>query len=730
MLRTLFPSARPACGDAALWVVLAASTGYGFRDAATASLTLDLLLPLAVLAVAVPWSRRLPGAAVVLVNGLCAGGLADTATPGNAHVLSLAAMSCLLGARVVEARRPLLVLAGCAAVDLAVCAALRAQPVWWFYALTVLPAALLLPWLAGRHWRGRRQLVREGWRLARGLEERHHLVAERARLTERAEIAADMHDSLGHALSLVALRAGALELSPDLTGRDRADLADLRGTIADAVEQLRETVAVLRDPPGGNTGTGLPVDDTVEALLSRAVASGVPVRWERHGVSPLLSSLVERGMYRVVQEALTNATKHAPDCSISVRITHEEDRTRVRVMNAVPSAVSPAQANRAGRGLTGLQERVTVLGGSLRTGPYKDGFSVTAVLPHQATARTGIPAPGPVTAPATPTGPPGPALPSGTAPHPAPDLVPGADLPESAQRLATVRSDARRRSAVAFVAPVVAALFFVPSAVYLAWQLTTSVLPPSQFDQLVTGRPRAELAPLLPDRAYPYPSDHARSGPRPPGARCEFYRSGRDLLDEVDLYRLCWSGDTLLTKDTVPANRPGPAPGRSGGFRSATAGGEGDEELAAARSDIGGHRQFRHQSGEPVHEPVRRLLGILPARTAAHHLTAPLALQPGGDGDQRRGFDHVQAVRPGDDHLDRSLAGVATTVREPLGDLGLPVGGTAVDAGPLRVVHRLVGVDRFVAHPAAPAVALGHIMEKAHPSKVAPSAAARARGPR
>lgn len=133
--------------------------------------------------------------------------------------------------------------------------------------------------------------------------------------------------------------------------------------------------------------------------------------------------------------------------------------------------------------------------------------------------------------------------------------APGTDLPESAERLAHVRSDARRRSVVALVAPVVAAVFFVPSAVYLAWQLTTSVLPPSRFDELNVGHPRAELAPLLPDRTYPYPSDHARSASRPPGARCEFYRSGRDLFDEVDLYRLCWSGSTLLTKDTVPARR-------------------------------------------------------------------------------------------------------------------------------------------------------------------------------
>ncbi|MFF9978722.1 hypothetical protein [Streptomyces erythrochromogenes] len=81
-------------------------------------------------------------------------------------------------------------------------------------------------------------------------------------------------------------------------------------------------------------------------------------------------------------------------------------------------------------------------------------------------------------------------------------------------------------------------------------------LPPSRFGELETGRPRAELARLLPARAYPYPPDHARSSPRPPGTACTFYRSGGDLLGPVDLYRLCWDGDTLVAKDTVPA---GPA---------------------------------------------------------------------------------------------------------------------------------------------------------------------------
>ncbi|MFG2339834.1 sensor histidine kinase [Streptomyces yangpuensis] len=568
MLHTRITSARHVFGDVALWGVLAAATGFGFWDAGSASLVLDLFLPLAVLVVAVPWSRRQPGAAVVLVNGLCVLGLSDSATPGNAHVLSLAAVSCLLGARVAAAWRPLLVLAGCAAVDLATCAVLRTPPVWWFYAMTVLPAALLLPWLAGRHWRGRRELVREGWRLARSLEERQHLVAERARLTERADIAADMHDSLGHALSLVALRAGALELSPDLTDRDRADLAELRRTIADAVEQLRETVAVLHDPPGTDKDAVLPVNGSVEDLLSRAAASGVPVQWERRGAVPEMSPLVERGMHRVVQEALTNAVKHAPGCSIRVRITHEPDRTGVSVVNAAPSAGGPSHAGEGlasgvgGRGLTGLRERVTVLGGSMRAGPGEGGFHVTAVFPHQATAtvRRGTPAPAPEPGPAdgTPVGTRGPASTSKSAPHLDPETgtAPGTVVPESAKRLASVRSEARRRSAIALVAPVVAAVFFVPSAFYLAWQLTTSVLPPSRFEELTTGRPRVELAPLLPARAYPYPSDQARSASRPPGTHCEFYRSGRDLLDEVDLYRLCWSGNTLMTKDIVPARRP------------------------------------------------------------------------------------------------------------------------------------------------------------------------------
>ncbi|MCX5232941.1 sensor histidine kinase [Streptomyces sp. NBC_00233] len=539
------PPTRLVLVYGALWAVLAAATGYGFRDAGgAASPVMDLLLPLAVLTVAVPLSCSRPMVAVLVVNGLCALGLADSTTPANAHVLSLAALSCLLGVRVARARGPLVVLAACLGVDIAACTVLRVPAVWWFYTLTVIPAALLLPWLAGRNWRGRRELVRDGWKLAQSMEERQHLVAERARLAERADIAADMHDSLGHVLSLVALRAGALELSPDLTDRDRADLAELRETIADAVEQLLQTITVLHDPREAETETpagagGLSVKGTVTDLLGRAAASGVPVSWEQRGAVPALPPLVERGMYRVVQEALTNAIKHAPGRAVKVGIDHASDHTCVSVVNAaaqedglVRQADEQAPTT-GGRGLTGLRERVMVLGGTLHTGPHQGGFRVIAVLPHQSPAR-------PLTQAAA----------TGTDRH-----TDHRAAPESAERLAAVRRAARRRTVAAFLAPVAAAAFFVPAAAYLAWQLTTGVLPPSRFDALEPGRPRAELGRLLPARTFPYPPDHARSAPRPPGTNCEFYRSGRDLLDQVDLYRLCWSNGTLVAKDTLEANR-------------------------------------------------------------------------------------------------------------------------------------------------------------------------------
>ncbi|MFD7506362.1 sensor histidine kinase [Streptomyces sp. NPDC059850] len=508
--------------DVALWLVLSGAGAVGFANATDPSMALELVLPVLVLAVAVPGSRRWPEVAVFLVNGLCAIGFADESTPANAYVLALAVMTYLMGVRAPARFAPLLVLAASLATDLALCAVLGVALVWWFYAVTVLPLALLVPWLVGRYQRARQALVRGGWRLAQSLEEQQRFVAEQARLRERTRIAADMHDSLGHVLSLIALRAGALELSPTLSDQDRDDVAELRKAVSDAVDHLRETVTVLRD--GTERGPEERSVESVEDLLSRATASGIAVDLERVGGSPALSPLVGHAVYRVVQESLTNATKHAPGSAVRVRIAHEDGRVGISVVNSAPPAGPLPGVVSGNRGLAGLRERVTALGGVLRAGRFEGGFRVTAELPERVTA---------------------------SPPEPARQTPPSTET-ESTRRMGDARRKARLRFAAAFVAPAAVGLTVLPAAAYLAYQLATCVLHPAAYSTVHVGQQRSEFAHLLPLQSYPYPPDSALAAPSPRGTRCDFYRSNGNLLDQVDMYRLCYSGDRLVSKEVLP----------------------------------------------------------------------------------------------------------------------------------------------------------------------------------
>src|SRR3954471_20518274 len=121
-----------------------------------------------------------------------------------------------------------------------------------------------------------------------------------ARLRERSRIAEDMRDSVGHELSLIALRAAALEVDDDLPERHRAAATELRQAAATATERLGEIIGVLRD--GGSAAPTLPAHE----LVDRAAASGLEVRLVQEGRAEL-SPMVDRAVHRVVQEALTNA---------------------------------------------------------------------------------------------------------------------------------------------------------------------------------------------------------------------------------------------------------------------------------------------------------------------------------------------------------------------------------------------------------------------------------------
>ncbi|MES9555651.1 MULTISPECIES: histidine kinase [unclassified Streptomyces] len=276
-------------------------------------------------------------------------------------------------------------------------------PSWLLMAgrfVAVVAVAAMLPWFAGRFWRQYQELVRAGWERAGRLEREQRLVAEQARSRERARIAQDMHDVLGHDLSLIALSAGALKLAPGLDEAHRAAAGEIRARAAASVERLGEVIGLLReeaaeadDAPPRPPGTGIP------RLVEEAAAAGLAVGLRVEGDADALPPSAARAAHRVVQESLTNAAKHAPGARVEVRVTHTAGETAVRVANG--PAPAPARAEDVpgtGRGLIGLDERVRLTGGTFAYGPYEDGFAVTARIPH--TPPTGRPPrPGPLPRP-------------------------------------------------------------------------------------------------------------------------------------------------------------------------------------------------------------------------------------------------------------------------------------------------------------------------------------------
>jgi signal transduction histidine kinase len=229
---------------------------------------------------------------------------------------------------------------------------------------------VVLPLLVGRYLAQHRRLVAALESHNRQLRRERELLAERGRLRERLRIARDMHDSLGRRLSLVSVRAAVLEVTTP--PERRADVEALGSATRAAVAELYELIGSLRgtadDPPG------LAAADTLVAEFRTA---GVPVTVETRGERRPLSPATDAAAYRVLEEGLTNAVKHAPGSPVAVRLDWEADALVLSLTNPV----SGTAAHGAGFGLLGLRERVEPAGGFLdhRTG---DGtFRLVAMLP-------------------------------------------------------------------------------------------------------------------------------------------------------------------------------------------------------------------------------------------------------------------------------------------------------------------------------------------------------------
>jgi len=317
-------------------------------------------------------------AAAGVANGL----YVDHLPAWRQMLFAVLAVAAYLHGRHLHQRRDWLLLAIAATP-----AAAFLRPEFWNGAGALLALALfvLLPWLAGRFRRQQAELVLAGRDRVAQLEREQELTAEHARLQERARIATDMHDSLGHELALIALRAGALELAADMSERNRDAAAQLRESAVTATDRLRRTVGLLGETGAGPGNAGRlptePPDETVAALVDRARDAGMAVRLCSVGEpGTALPALVDRAVHRVVQEALTNAARHAPGAPVLVRVEHTAGTVEVAVSNTRPQDAPRSPGG--GSGLVGLRERVRLLGGTLRAESGADGFTVVARLPY------------------------------------------------------------------------------------------------------------------------------------------------------------------------------------------------------------------------------------------------------------------------------------------------------------------------------------------------------------
>ena len=228
------------------------------------------------------------------------------------------------------------------------------------------------------------------------LQQANLLGESQAKMAERARIAGEMHDLIGHRLSLISLHAGALELGTRATAAQLSEQAVLiRTTAKQALDELREVLGILNadagdDGPapeaGDHADTGTRADVDALLLASRKAGTPVELQWIGDDLTGL-DRPVRRAVNRLVREALTNVHKHAPGMPTRVRVEHRAETVGVEIGNRLPAPPTTTTITpRTGLGLIGLHERVRLAGGTLATGPDGDCFVVRALLPVAAHA--------------------------------------------------------------------------------------------------------------------------------------------------------------------------------------------------------------------------------------------------------------------------------------------------------------------------------------------------------
>ena len=245
-------------------------------------------------------------------------------------------------------------------------------------------------WAVGLVVRSRRQITKQLAVRGRELEAERELFAAEAVRYERGRIARELHDIVAHCVSVMVIQASA---GGRLTATDPALAAEAFDSIGEAARQAEAEIGRLVDlldhdsQLGGADGIGL-----IGELVARAGATGLAVSCRFTGPAGGLPARASDAAYRVVQESLTNAFKHAPGAPVDIVIEGTSGHVEIDVLNG-PATGPPSGLEQAGggRGLTGMRERVAACGGEVSAGPADGGgWRVLARLPHQPGDQTQI----------------------------------------------------------------------------------------------------------------------------------------------------------------------------------------------------------------------------------------------------------------------------------------------------------------------------------------------------